>query len=94
MKRVYKYELGIKEKQSLDLPKDSKIIRVDDVDGRLFLWAIIEDSESKLENRVIELYKTGMPLENYDNLGYLGFCKVFIGQELGMYVFERIESKS
>ena len=42
MKKIFKYEMSIKEKQEIELPINAKIIRVDDVDGKLFLWAIVE----------------------------------------------------
>lgn len=94
-KKIFKYEMSIKEKQELELPIGAKIIRVDDVDGKFFLWAIvnapIEDEEIETETRFLEFYKTGQPIENDTNLVYLGFCKLFIMQELGLYVFERID---
>ena len=34
---------------------------------------------------VIEVFK------DYSNLEYLGFCKLFIMQELGLYVFEIVK---
>lgn len=95
IKKIFKYELSIKEKQVLKLPLDSKIIRVDDVDGKFYLWAIVntpteEGEEIETEDRLIEFYKTGQPIENSESLLYLGFCKLYIMQELGLYVFERI----
>ena len=94
-KKIFKYELSIKEKQELELPVGAKIIRVDDVDGKFFLWAIVEppkeDEENETEVRYLEFYKTGQPIEGDSNLQYLGFCKLFIMQELGLYVFERVK---
>lgn len=85
--------MSIKEKQEIELPVDAEIIRVDDVDGKFFLWAIVEppkeDEEPETELRFIEFYKTGQPIETpTENLKYIGFCKLFIMQELGLYVFE------
>ena len=93
MKKIFKYEMSIKEKQEIELPVDAEIIRVDDVDGKFFLWAIVEppkeDEEPETELRFIEFYKTGQPIETpTENLKYIGFCKLFIMQELGLYVFE------
>ena len=93
MKRILKYELSIKEKQEIQLPFGSEIIRVDDIEGKFFLWAVViqkEDEEDEPETRYLEFYKTGQPIEDYNNLNYLGFCKLFIMQELGLYVFERM----
>lgn len=94
MKKIFKYELKIKEKQILDLPIGSEIIRVDDVDGKFYLWAIVEVSEEdqETEPRHLEFYKTGQEISS-NNLKYLGFCKLFIMQELGLYVFEKITNQ-
>lgn len=95
MKKIFKYEISIKEKQEIELPINAEIIRVDDVDGKFFLWAIVEpqkeDEQQETEVRFIELYKTGQPIETpTENLKYIGFCKLFIMQELGLYAFENI----
>ena len=95
-KKIFKYEMSIKEKQEIELPVGANIIRVDDVDGKFFLWAIVdapkEDEEVETEIRYLEFYKTGQPIEDDTYLIYLGFCKLFIMQELGLYVFERFKS--
>ncbi len=91
MKAIYKYNLPVKEKCVIELPKGSQIIRVDDVDGLFYLWAIVDTDENcPLEKRALEFYKTDQPIENADNLLYIGMCKLFIMQELGLYVFENI----
>ena len=95
MKKIFKYEMGIKEKQEIELPINAEIIRVDDLDGKFFLWAIVEppkeDEENQTEVRFIEFYKTGQLIETpTKDLKYLGFCKLFIMQELGLYVFENL----
>ena len=41
MKKIYKYPIRAKEKDIIELPKNAQIIRVDDVDGLFFLWAIV-----------------------------------------------------
>lgn len=92
MRKIFKYELSVKEKQIIELPKGSLIIRVEDVDGRFFLWAIVDPDTEKKEYRALEFYKTGQPIVTpIDQLCYLGACKMFIMQELCLYVFENIE---
>lgn len=90
MKAIYKYSIPTKEKYSITLPKDSRIIRVEDVDGLFFLWAIVEaDEDHPTEVRCLEFYKTGQPIESdLNDLVLLGTCKLFIMQELCLYVFE------
>jgi hypothetical protein len=90
MKTIYKYPIPFKDKFSIDLPKHALIIRVDTVDGNSFLWAI-HDTDNELMTRHFECYKTGQEIITpLAHLYYLGTCKIFIGQELCLYVFENI----
>lgn len=90
MKAIYKYTLHIKEKQEVELPKDALFLRVEEVDGGFYLWAIVEtDEEHPKEMVCLEFYKTGQPIETpLQNLIFLGTCKLFIMQELCLYVFK------
>lgn len=90
MNKIYKYSIPTKEKYTIELPKDARIIRVEDVDGLFFLWAIVNTGEEHpTEKRCLEFYKTGQPIETpLERLKYLGTCKLFIMQELCLYVFE------
>jgi len=90
MNKIYKYSIPTKEKYTIELPKDARIIRVEDVDGLFFLWAIVNTEEGHpTEKRCLEFYKTGQPIETpIEMLNYLGTCKLFIMQELCLYVFE------
>lgn len=88
---VRRIELGIMEKQELQLPKKSTILHIEDIDGKFYLWYIYTPGIIEKTPRKIEMYKTGMPIEG-DRifLNYIGFCRLFIMQELGLYVFERV----
>ncbi len=91
MHAIYKYELGVLEKQTINLPRDAKILRVDSLDGRFWLWAMVDTSpDCQVETRYIEMYKTGMPIDNQNGLVYLGLCTLYVMQELGLYTFERV----
>jgi hypothetical protein len=95
MNKIFKYPLPVKEKYTLLLPKDARIIRVDDVEGLFYLWAIVDSSDDgyyhEMEERFLEFYKTGQPIETpLEDLNYIGFCKIFIMQELCLYVLENI----
>lgn len=93
MKAIYKYSLPVQEKFVIELPAGAQIIRVDDVDGKFWLWAIV-DTEAEKESRYIECYKTGQPIETpLEDLNYLGLCKLFIMQELGLYMFENTKAR-
>ena len=41
MKAVYKYQLPIQEQTSIQMPEEAEIIRVDGLDGMLWVWAIV-----------------------------------------------------
>ncbi|HEY8363739.1 MAG TPA: hypothetical protein VIK77_12875 [Tissierellaceae bacterium] len=90
MNKIFKYPIPAREKYIIELPKGAKIIRVEDVEGLFFLWAIVNtEEEHPTEKRCLELYKTGQLIETpVERLNYLGTCKLFIGQELCLYVFE------
>lgn len=92
MNKIYKYPIPTKEKHVIELPVGAKIIRVEDVDGLFFLWAIVNTSEgAATEKRYLEFYKTGQLIEtNLNDLVMIGTCKLFIMQELCLYVFENI----
>lgn len=88
MNRIFKYSIPCMEKFSVELPVGARIIRVDDVDGKFWLWAIVDDA-APLELRHIECYKTGQPINtDLASMKYLGCCKLFIMQELCLYMFE------
>lgn len=90
MKTIYKYSLPVQEKFVIELPGGATIIRVDDVDGLFWLWAIVDPTADR-EPRRIECYKTGQAIETpLEHLKYLGCCKLFIMQELCLYMFENV----
>ena len=91
--KIFKYSLALQEKQVISLPTGAQIIRVADVDGLFFLWAIVDTDCTTTEARKIEMYKTGHEFTTHpDNLKYLGECKLLIMQELGLYVFEVLDN--
>ena len=96
MKRIFKYPLPVKETCDMELPQGADIIRVEDVDGHFFLWAAVNpDPEHPKEIRYLELYKTGQEIHTpMDSLHFLGTCKMFIMQELCLYVFENIAKRA
>lgn len=88
MNKIYKYPVPVREKYDIELPKGATIIRVEDVDGLFFLWAIVNPEETDTQIFYLEFYKTGQPIETpVDDLKYLGLCKLFVMQELGLYCF-------
>lgn len=80
-------QLRIKEKQDVLLPCNSKIVGVEDEDGKL--WLYYNDSRRHInEYKMIVFYKTGQKItEPIDSLEYIGGCRLFIMQELFLYAF-------
>ena len=89
MKRIFKYQLPILEEVELELPIGAEVIRIDDLGGIIWLWAIIDD-ESKTEIRKFYLYKTGGSMADLP-MKYLGCGAVYIQMELMLYVFEEVK---
>ncbi len=87
MKAVYKYQLPFKEVAEVDLPFGAKVVRIDGLDGFLWLWAVV-DTTAPIETRTFYLQKTGAPMPEGKVLHYLGCGAIFIQMELMMYVFE------
>lgn len=90
MTKIFKYELPVLEKFSLQLPKFAHIIRTDSIEGRFYIWAVV-DTEAELETRKFEFHKTGGEIKSdFYSLVYIGFCTLFIQQELCLYLFEDV----
>ena len=87
-KTIFKYQMPILEKFSMKLPVGAEIVRIEDQEGMFWLWAVI-DTHADLEERNFIAVKTGgrFPVGNYK---YIGFCKIFVQMELGLYIFEEV----
>ena len=89
MKKIYKYRIPFMEVAEVELPVDARVIRIDGIDGALWLWAII-DTDAPLTTRIFRLFKTGAEMPpDIEQYTYLGCGAIFIQMELMMYVFER-----
>lgn len=86
---LFKYQMPLKEKFEMRLPKDAWIIRTDFQDGLLWMWAVV-DTRHELETRKFYAVKCGGNVPEIENLVYLGFCPVFVQQEIALYIFEDI----
>lgn len=94
--KIFKYQLPIAEKFTLELPDGAKILRIDGVDGGIFLWALVR-IESPLVSRSFVALKTGgePPLEAFsEDWEYRGCGAIYIQQELMLYFFEDTKNVS
>lgn len=89
MKAIHKFPLGMAEKAYVDMPEGALVIRVDGIDGFLYLWAVV-DTDAPMVRREFLLFKTGavMPDDILQNYHYLGCGGIFVQMELMMYVWE------
>jgi hypothetical protein len=90
VKKIFKYRLPFMEVATIDMPKGAHVIRIDGLEGALWVWAVV-DPEEATEKRTFNLFKTGaeMPDDILDSYNYLGCGAIFVQMELMMYVFER-----
>lgn len=88
MNTIHKYRVPFMEVSEVVMPKDAQIIRVDGLDGAIWMWAVV-DTEQPLEKRTFHLFKTGgeMPTDIHKYV-YRGCGAIFIQMELMMYIFE------
>lgn len=90
MKKIFKYRLPFMEVATIEIPVGAQVIRIDGLDGALWLWAIV-DPEAPVETRTFHLFKTGAEMpDDINSFIYLGCGAIFIQMQLMMYVFERI----
>lgn len=86
---IYKYQIPVLEKFTLELPRGAKILRVADQGGMLWLWAMV-DIRRVDEEFHFRAFKCGAPIPddvNLDNLEYLGWAAIHVQQELALYLF-------
>jgi len=88
-KKIFKYQLDIKDEQILEMPKDAEILTVQNQRGWLCLWARVDPNFPK-ENRKIRVIGTGHPLYDKSYLKYIGSAQ-FDNGYLVWHVFEEIK---
>lgn len=90
MKKIFKFQCGMAEQAKVTMHQGAHIIRVDGIDGFLYIWAVV-DPDSPMEVRQFDLFKTGadMPDDILKTHVYHGCGGIFVQMELMMYVWER-----
>jgi len=71
MKRVFKYQVPLQDKFTIDLPKGSQVLSVGVQSKTAFIWTLIDDEEPIIESRKFRLSGTGHPITDK--------CFIFIG---------------
>ncbi len=86
---IFKYQMPVLEQFTMRLPVGAEIIRMEDQDGMFWLWAVI-DTNVPDEDRKFWAFKTGGKMPDNVPLKYIGFCRIFVQMELGLYIFEEV----
>jgi hypothetical protein len=86
---IYKYQMPVLERFEMTLPAGAKIIRMADEGGMFWLWAEVH-TDVPDEQRTFWAFKCGGKMPDDVKLTYIGFCAVFVQQELGLYIYEEI----
>lgn len=84
---VYKYLIPFQESFQLQLPKGSKIIRIDVDQGNPYLWALVPLDEKEIHVYCFKSSKTGGIIEHENDLLFIDMYAIFIQMELMLYVF-------
>lgn len=89
MKVIYKYPLPVAETATLALPLFAQVIRIDSLNGFMWLWALV-DTEQPLVNYKFNAYKTGGEIPKDIPQHYVGCAAIFIQMELMLYWFQEV----
>lgn len=66
MTKIFKYPIKITDSQKVKMPINAIILSAGFQGDQLNLWAMVESKNTSLDNRVIEIYGTGNPIEGFD----------------------------
>lgn len=87
---IWKWELKINDIQKLTMPKDAKILSVQEQNGKCCIWALCNENEVKEERNFI-IYGTGhkvLPIL----MNYIGTFQLFNG-DLVFHLFEIVNER-
>lgn len=71
MKTIWMYPLKVTDVQTINLPTDARILKVDEVNGSLFLWTLLDDQNKKMTEVAFRIVGTGHPFPDGKGCRYL-----------------------
>lgn len=90
--RIWKYQLDVTEKQSLELPQGAKILTVQMQQESPQLWALVDEKKfDDMEMRQIAIYGTGNPFPDGDLGKYIATFQMH-GGLLVFHAFEIVNA--
>lgn len=88
MKTIWKFELPEDDIIPVQMPMGAKILSAKAIDGRIFVWAEVED-DAPSEERLFEVFGTGHPMVSEMGTEREFVQTVFMGW-LVFHVYERL----
>lgn len=83
---IFKYTLD-GSPVTISLPRGAKILSVAEQNERVVLWAMVDPKELALQERVIQIFGTGHPIEDAESLTFIGTVLMHKGK-LVWHIFE------
>lgn len=87
-KRIFKYPLEvISDDQHINMPTDAEILDIQNQDGSIVLWALVNPEPALYDCRRFRIFATGQEIPFNLNLKYIGTVQT---DSLVWHVFERV----
>lgn len=88
MKAIYKYQLGVTDVQTVELPAGAKVLSVGTQRESIFAWALV-NTDRDTEPRTFVIKGTGHPIESgeLDDTRFIGTV-MLSGGALVFHIFE------
>lgn len=85
---IYKYRLKREDKQEINLPSFSRILKFGKQGESLCLWALVPRESVSFETRIIEILGTGWETPQYDEFN-LTYLDTIFDNEFVWHIFEK-----
>lgn len=88
MKKIYKYPLEIEDEQNVLLPTGAKILTVQSILDKPYLYALVNPTAPNNMAVTIRTFGTGHPISDSGYLEYIGTFQIY-GGHLVFHVFRQ-----
>ena len=86
---IHKFPLTVTDEQTISLPRDARILTVDQQNGQLCLWALVDDQQPTKETHTLRIVGTGHPVNDAHELVHISTV-VIESMNLVWHVFEKV----
>ena len=90
MKTIWKYQLDMAHKTTMNMPQDATILQFQNQGNRMTFWAIV-DTEAETEERVFHVVGTGGPFPYVT--GRLVYCGTVQARSYVWHIFEEVDDE-